>query len=815
MNFTRILLKSFIPNLKVGYNDFKNSRAAIPFKTKMADLIAVVRSAGVFLLFGILALFLFLFIAPGRDALSLVLEDVHSGNISSLVSLLIGVFIWSIISEFGARYSIYVTDNSGKNLSAERVEWRKFVQRLIAGSCLLLPTLLVMFSMIIIQLTTPHAKTENLWPALIIALAVVYWLLSILTNLYFHSLDDIKKQRTGKSWFLSSTRLSPTERNWTSKIYGIYNDFVFSLPKPENYLGRERENLKVFTNYFENIPAAERDHFPQDTKIVATGVSVPKEFIFTKFEDGGSDVASSLRWIYDIPITFYKVLHQQVKWIFIGALSILLVISCIPADRGIFEVLGAPGLVCGSLACWIGVYIGVLYIDFAVLRKSWLSLRFLLLVLVLCSSYFNNDHPVRVHPTDLKRITFRTHFERWFTDYKKSFKNVPDSRKYPVVFICAEGGAFRTGAYTAIFLDKLQQKLAARNIDFKRSVYAMSGVSGGSLGLGFFNATNYINSPKDFIKDGSASPSELFFRHDCLAPIVGKMFYGDLLNLFIPVHISRFDRAIALENSWEYAFQQIIKPGAKNTFKNDFLAPYQNQYKHPLPLLLINTTEVETGNQCWITNVVPGSIIYARQRDLLRIKMHDTSINYSTAINFSSRFPLTSPGGMIREKNSTFNRKLHYVDGGYYENTGAASMQELLYQVRADSMSHEVYPVVIYLRFSNDPANQTKDISFANEISEIILGIYNTRNGRTYMAVQQLNGLTRHFNAMPGSRENTGLVIDEPLDEDQRQVPLDWALSEQSMENVKNDVNKKLNYSSGILPIITNCKYPFPAIKQK
>src|ERR1700722_19086082 len=120
MNFTRIFLQSFIPNLKVGYYDYKTSGAAIPFKTKMVDLIAVVRSAGVFLLFGLLALFLFLFIAPGRDALSLVLEDVHSGNITSLVSLLIGVFTWSIISEFGARYSIYVTDNSGKSISAER-----------------------------------------------------------------------------------------------------------------------------------------------------------------------------------------------------------------------------------------------------------------------------------------------------------------------------------------------------------------------------------------------------------------------------------------------------------------------------------------------------------------------------------------------------------------------------------------------------------------------------------------------------------------------------------------------------------------------
>ena len=159
---------------------------------------------------------------------------------------------------------------------------------------------------------------------------------------------------------------------------------------------------------------AERNYFPQDTKLVAAGVSVPADFIFTKFEDGGTADTGSLRWIYEVPLSFYKVLHKQVKWIFFSALVMLVAVSCIPADEGIFEFLGAPGLLCGALACWIGIYIGVLYVDFAVLRKFWLSLRFLLLVLVLCSSYFNNDHPVRVHPSNNKRMAFKTHFERWF-----------------------------------------------------------------------------------------------------------------------------------------------------------------------------------------------------------------------------------------------------------------------------------------------------------------------------------------------------------------------------------------------------------------
>jgi hypothetical protein len=652
MNILKIILRSLIPNLKVAYFEFKIRGAAVPFKTKLNDFFSVLRNTGFYLFFAIVAFVVFLVISPGRDALLPVIEDVHYNNPASLISLLTGIFAWSIISEFGVRYSIYVTDNSGKSLSAERVEWRKFSQHVVAGICLLLPSVLIILSLIVIELTDYSIRTAHMWRALAITLFLVYWLLSILTNLYFRSYKEFRSEKRTKKWFFSSDNLSPGELYWTNKIYGIYNDFVFVLPKPVNFLGKEQKKLKSFTDYFEEAPKAERDQFPQNENIVAPGVSVPAEFEFKKFESGGPGNSELFRWIYHIPLSFYKVLHKQVLWIFFVALAVLLIISFLPADNGILEIIGAPGLLCGSFACWIGIYTGVLYADYALLRNSWFSLRFFFFVLLLASSYFNNDHPVRVYQSknNIARLKFKTHFESWFKNYKKEVDGSLDSGrkpdKYPVVFICAEGGALRTGAYTAIFLENLQHDLALKNIDFKKSVYAMSGVSGGSLGLGYFNAANYINKPSDFTTDPKLTPAEHFFQNDCLSPIIGKMFYGDLLNLLIPFHISRFDRAIALENSWEYGYKKILKPNAVNTFAGGFLNDYQNKNKNPLPLFLINTTEVETGNQCWVTNVVPGNIIFSKQRDLLLRKINN-SVRYSTAINLSSRFPLLSPGGML------------------------------------------------------------------------------------------------------------------------------------------------------------------------
>ncbi|HEY8931652.1 MAG TPA: patatin-like phospholipase family protein, partial [Mucilaginibacter sp.] len=548
-------------------------------------------------------------------------------------------------------------------------------------------------------------------------------------------------------------------------------------------------------------------------------------FDFCRFETGGKDETASFRWVYSIPLSFYHCLHRQVKALFFGAIVILVLISLIPGDINMFEWMAAPGLLCGSFACWIGIYVGVLYIDYALLRKKIFSIRALLLVLFLCSSYFNNDHPVRYNNEPAKpRIAFKRHFEAWFTEYKKEMDRDAQfyqrKGKYPVVFICAEGGALRTGAYTAIFLDKLQDTLASHNINFKRAVYAMSGVSGGSLGLGYYNATNFINKPADFNKDfgEDTTAAQRFFIHDFLSPVIGKMFYGDLLNLFIPFHINRLDRAIGLEQSWEYAYKTLLKDKTQNTFAGNFLAPYDTATKSPLPLLMINTTEVESGNQAWVTNVTPGNIIFAESRDLLGGKI-SKGLNYSTAINFSSRFPLFSPGGMLSGtktvkkasgKDTTFGWKLHYIDGGYYENTGAGSMLELLTQIKHSPLGRQIYPVVIYLRFSDNPADKNSTINFGNELSEVISGIYNTRSGRSTMAVQQLNELSQRFL----NRSFTGTYIDEPLTENQRQVPMNWVLSRQSMSNIKRNVNAKLKDSSGraALPIILNCKYDFPKI---
>ena len=95
----------------------------------------------------------------------------------------------------------------------------------------------------------------------------------------------------------------------------------------------------------------------------------------------------------------------------------------------------------------------------------------------------------------------------------------------------------------------------------------------------------------------------------------------------------------------------------------------------------------------------------------------------------------------------------------------------------------QVVPVVFFLRFSNNDNTQVQDIHTFNELTEILAGIYNTRNGRSYTAVAQLKQFVnaRH-----------GVLIDEPLGKNDREVPMNWMLSDQSMQNILGDVDKKM-----------------------
>jgi hypothetical protein len=789
-DFIKLISQSFIPAFEKGIFEIRFSFKRLTVRTLVHDFISVGSSIGFVILPAFLVGFIFLLLPQGRDTLLLVVENLSAWNFWPLIFLMLGITAWSMVSELSVRYAIYISDNSGKNLSDDRVMWRKTVQKLLAAIFLLWPSFIVFVGMIWCMVTATYMEKMPRFLCFSICFILIYWLMSFLSNKYFR-----KSGKAGAGVYLKTTlgerSLPDQEQKYLRKLYGIYEDFIYTLPKPSNFQRTFKEDLQEFSKHFTKSDKDFTEQFPQNPKVLIETRIVPAAFKLIDQEKILKGRGELYKWTYEIPSIFYKGLHKQIK-LFAGISLLLFILICfIPGWWPVFSWIGAPALICFAFACYTGIYMGLLYLDKSLLKKWKISVRFLLILILLLCSIYNQDHPVRmVQHKSNDRETVVNRFNKWFADYKGNIdtqivKN-KQLNKYPVVFICAEGGALRTGAYTSLFLASLSAKLEKEHdVDFKKSVFAMSGVSGGAVGLGLYNALMF-ESKDDISSEESVEMSKSFFQRDSLSPIIGKMLFGDFLNLFLPWHVNLFDRSIALEKTWEKSYQSLVGEKQENIFLRSFVA---KKAKPDQPLFIINTTEVETGVQCWISNLIPDSLLFKSQRDLLAQKVNN--LNYSTAINFSTRFPLFSPAAKIGGTNQ--KPRLHYLDGGYVENTGSASMLEILELLKNKSpYFNQITPIVITLLFSEEDKT-SPDINFGNELLEVLNAVTSTRSG---------NSKISRFKVKQFLNENgSGFAIDAPLTAAEKNAPMNWVLSAQSMNNINRDVQDKLNNTteSGII----------------
>ncbi len=817
----------FIHIIKVSQDLFR-AKDNIPFKELFIDAFSVIQKTGFFFLLNVLAFIVFAFLPQGKDVIFIISEEVGvEHRYGNLIWLLVGVLFWSIISEFACRYAVYVSDNSGKSISEERVRWKKALQSVTAQLALMTPFFIVMLAFFINYINDDSLKSMGRKLGFGIPVILLYFLLNLIVKIYFHN-NPSKTVRPEESHSKNNSSekrlknrlqrwlfLPEKEFNWCKKLYGIYNDFVFSIRKPENFKGQEEKDFFEFCEHFLTLSDEERNKFPKDKNKIFQYSGVPDEFQFREFtaeeenkeglnkqereEAEIKEKAGSYRWVFRIPNTYYKHLHKQVFFVCTLSLLIFFTISFLKLEW--YENIGAPGLLVLAFACWTGIYVGILFLDYAVFRSyvektlfkrviGNIPLRVVLLLWLVVLSFVSHNHPIRfnnVQSTDT-RPELTEHFRKWLDNYIKNGKNncyeKDGTHFYPIVFVCAEGGALRTGAYTAMLLSCLQDSLTFSNkCDLKQSICCFSGVSGGSLGLSFFNSITYLSKKKELSNDTLSKITKKFFSKDFLAPVLGKMFYGEIINSLIPVTFRRFDRAIALEEIWESSYRGIIDSKSQNYFAGDCRTLFNATQQGPA--LFINTTEIETGRQCWISNVKTNTDIFLdKEHDLLAYKIKN-GINYSTMINFSTRFPLISPAGCLEEDKT---KGWHYVDGGYYENSGTGTMIEIykvLQPIFKEYARKNIFikPYALVLRFGTDKGSNDGNMSSGNAITEIMAGIYNVRGGRTEYSVKELQRLIK--------MDNPSGFIQLCLEEDGNKVPMNWVLSEKSLDNIKYDITQK------------------------
>ena len=482
--------------------------------------------------------------------------------------------------------------------------------------------------------------------------------------------------------------------------------------------------------------------------------------------------------------------------VFLGALILLttLLFAIFTVDSGFATIPQSAAILLLAGAAWVVAGSALVY--FA--QRYEVPMVTLLLCALLLFSRCNDNHAVRTFAGTVERpqMDVATHFANWLDARDIGRSDV--AQRYPVVLVAAEGGGVRAAYWTAVVLATLQDQtvFSIGEPDFARHVYAISGVSGGSLG-----GTVYTALVKDALQGRSLScgneasiPAPPFAQcaheilsQDFLSPTLAAMLYPDLVQRFLFFPIPSFDRGRALETSWERAWerQQALTPGRfgagtdRTTF-HDLWSHNGAQWSdlYNLPMLFLNSTWVESGRRVIISPLQITSDEFADAEDYFSISPRP--LRLSSAVHNSARFTFVSPAGTIKKNGCVWG---HLVDGGYFENSGATTALEVLRAMRrgAKERWQRLRPIVLMI--SNDPDRQAsvKPRRWLTESTSPISALLNTRVARGRHAQQ----------ALAARAQADSCFLDMHLDGVQG-VPLGWSLSETAMAAMQAQVAEKI-----------------------
>jgi hypothetical protein len=302
-------------------------------------------------------------------------------------------------------------------------------------------------------------------------------------------------------------------------------------------------------------------------------------------------------------------------------------------------------------------------------------------------SFINWDFKSRSF-LDSHSLPFDVYLQQWVLDRVKS----TGRSRIPLIVVTAEGGGLRAAYWTAAVLSKLE---AESDGAFSRHVFAISSVSGGSLGAAAFVAGVAQAATAGSVTERRKIVSEVmtFLAQDYLSPILGYLVFPDLLQRFLPKPVPSFDRALALETSWEYSWRKLF---GTDSLSSEFAPMTKGDQNLSLPLLFLNATEIESGRRFIISNVALKGADFSDSYFAFDIALagHDTiGMPLSTAVHLSARFPFLSPAATF-EFSSAGKGNLFGIrgpsaehasvvwgrvaDGGFFDNSGTVTGLEIV-----------------------------------------------------------------------------------------------------------------------------------------
>lgn len=322
------------------------------------------------------------------------------------------------------------------------------------------------------------------------------------------------------------------------------------------------------------------------------------------------------------------------------------------------------------------------------------------LMWAIYSSTLKND----LHELQLVKQQNKTMDYREFLNSMTSDNNAIEKDNY--FFVGSYGGGLKANLWNLLLLHELEK---TTHHDFLKRTIAMSGVSGGAVGIGNYASLIYEQENSTAIKKQINTIGNSNVLSNELVYLLGK----DWVREYIP-YLSYQGTDRSYKSMQQHAFNTGMGSKYNTIGYSDYWQKIFNKQKGKFPALIMNTTSVagKQGVACTVQfpkNTFPAADYIAKFQDNDSTK----TLTYFGAVSTTNRFPLFSPTAKIKGKGS-------YLDGGYFENSGMLSVLEVYNAIAGDpekEFFQKINPVFINIINSEDYyiAKKIEDWKFKKE----------------------------------------------------------------------------------------------------
>lgn len=445
----------------------------------------------------------------------------------------------------------------------------------------------------------------------------------------------------------------------------------------------------------------------------------------------------------------------------------------------------------------LGVLTGLSNLVTLLSIRSSLNVMIVLVVLAFLFGHYRDPYAVRLLSTNdtlafATRPDTKAYLSKWF-DKRLPLIHDTTFTNFPVFIVLSDGGASRAGKWTSSVLGHLQDTSYSadpRN-SFKDHVLCIAGASGGSVGNCVFYSLLKAADQREITGNEFSEHADAFFDSDFLTFTMARLLGPDIFRHLVPFNIPLDNRADALEKTMSASGDALLNDYFEKPLTELF------DTTGALPILYVNTTQVDNGMPGVISNVLlpEGS----QRKDVLSLvdsmslDGYGSDMRLSTAAVISSRFPYVSPAGKV------FDR--YYVDGGYFDNSGAGTVLEFLQELK-DYLSDTTRVVARYrdrltfhlVHITNSEVLQpsTKAIHpLTNDLLAPLLTLAGMQGSSTNIGDGLLTNAFKQFNADTTNAMIVYSLYDETWDptkntgEFEEGYPMSWVLSDYQLNRME------------------------------